>query len=75
MYGEKMSELFNNIPVTIPQPNTDYYKNNIQMMLTDIGRKWYIKELRAKPSPLKRPIFINKERKEDNIEENLGKAN
>ena len=57
MYGEKMSELFNNIPVTIPQPNTDYYKNNIQMMLTDIGRKWYINKIGYKTFPVKIPIL------------------
>ena len=30
LYGEKMREFFNNIPVTIPQPKPDDYKNKIK---------------------------------------------
>ena len=37
VYGDKMSELFKNIPVTISGPKSRYYKNKIKMFLTNIG--------------------------------------
>ena len=35
MYCEEMHDLFKKIPVTLPEPY--YYKNRIQLLLTDIG--------------------------------------
>ena len=45
MYREKMSELFKNIPVTIPEPHLEDYKKKIQTLLTEIVNKWYIYKL------------------------------
>ena len=51
-----MSEFSNKISITIPGPNSDNHKKKIQAMLMDIGGKWYIINLNAKPPPLKNPI-------------------
>ena len=55
MYREKMSEMFKNIPVNIPEPNPGDFKNKIQYMFIDIGVKWHIQKKNTKLPPLKRP--------------------
>ena len=53
-----MNELFKNIPITIPVPHPDNYKNKRQFFFTDIGRKYYINILRDKTPPINMPILI-----------------
>ena len=67
MNCEKSSELFNNIPVTIPECNPDNYNNKIQMLLTDIGCKWCNNNLRSKASPIKIPRLIKDAQKRNTI--------
>ena len=66
--------MFKNIPVTISKPHPGNYKNKIQRLLTDIGVKFYINNLRYKPPPIKRPILIKEEQKYD-IKARLQKSN
>ena len=49
-----MSDFLRDIPVTIPEPNPDEYKNKIKMLLTDRGGKWYINNRNTKSYPIKR---------------------
>ena len=53
-----MNELFKNIPVTISEPHPVNYNNKRKILLTYIGVKCYINNLRDKPPPIKRPILI-----------------
>ena len=50
MYSEKTSESFKNISATITEPNLGDYRKKIQILLTDIGGKWSINNLKSKPS-------------------------
>ena len=56
MYREKMSDLFNIIPVTIKEPKTDNYKNKVKSLLIDMGGKWYINKINAKQTPFNNSI-------------------
>ena len=56
MHINKTSWLFKNIHVTITEPKNDGYKKERKHMFTDIGGKWYISNLNAKPPPSKNPI-------------------
>ena len=58
------------IPVALPRP-VDYI-NKRQMLLTDIGGKWFIDKHKSKPPPIKIPI-LRKEahKKEENIKDNI----
>ena len=63
MYSNKMSELFKNISATITEPNLGDYRKKIQILLTDIGGKWSINNLKSKPSLINRPILSKEAQK------------
>ena len=48
MYGYKMCEFFNNIPVTIPELKPDKYKKKIKFMMKYIVVNFYISKLNKK---------------------------
>ena len=65
-----MLELFQKIPVD-PQKPADYIRKQ-QMLLIDIGGKWFMEKHKSKFSLMRRPKLIKEERKrEDNIKQNL----
>ena len=57
-----MSELVNNIPLTIPEPKPEDYKKKRKMALTDIGEKRYINRTKDKSYPIKIPISSKEEK-------------
>ena len=60
-----MLELLQEIPFAIPKP-VGYIKKNL--LLTDIGSKWFMDKHRSKLPPMQKPILSNiKNNKEDNI--------
>ena len=44
-------------------------------MMTNIEGKWYIKNIKAKPPPLKRRILSKEDKKEDDIKDILRNEN
>ena len=60
-----MREVFKKIPVIIPEPKLDDYKNKRQMVLTYIGAKCHINKIIVKPYPIKRPILSKEAKKYD----------
>ena len=70
-----MNELFKNIPVAISEPHPVNYNNKRQILLTYIGVKFYINNLRYKPPPIKMPILIKETQKKNDIKDRLRKSN
>ena len=64
-----MIQLFQKIPVALPQPFD--YKNKRQMLLKDIGGKWFMDKYKLKIPPMKKPIPSKEaQEKGDNIKNN-----
>ena len=51
-----MNYLFNNIPVSIPEPHPGDYKKKREHFI-DVGGKWYMDNLISKPPPVNTPIL------------------
>ena len=65
-----MIDLLQKIPVALPKPVAFIKKQ--QMLLTDIGGKWFVDKYESKLPPMKRPKFSKEEKKkENNIKQNL----
>ena len=65
--------MYKNSHVTISEPHPGNYNNKIQTVLKDIGVKFYINNIRDKPTPTKRPIYIKEAQK--NMKSRLGYEN
>ena len=57
MFCEEMIDFFHKIPVASPK-NVNYIKKR-QMLLTDMGGKWFMKKTQIKLPPMKIPIPRN----------------
>ena len=62
MYGDKMSEFFKKIHVTIIEHKPGEYKK-YTFLLIDIVVKWYVNKQISKPSHINSPRFRKKAQK------------